>query len=338
MLVISGCASTSSDQERTLVISTWGLNEDVLWQEDLRPFEELCGCKVVLETGTTAERFNKFSSNKDSQVDLIFLSQSFSARANKEGLVEKLDYNKIPNSKELIESASLLSEQGLAPAYAVNSIGIIYDEQALAKLGITINDWQDLWSPELANKIAIPDISTTFGPAMVNMANDLVGGNIAEDQGAAAFKKLEELKPNIVKTYSKSSDLANMFASGEVAVAVVGDFAVPVIQKSAEKTKYIVPESGTYLNFNTIDINPNSKNKDLAYEYINYRLSKEMQTRGALSAMGESPTNKNVELTPDQAQNLTYGDVASNGAVLDFNLINPLMENWIDQWNRLMNQ
>ena len=44
---------------------------------------------------------------------------------------------------------------------------------------------------------------------------------------------MKELKPNVVKTYSKSSDLANMFQSGEIE-AVVADFAVDIIQGAAE--------------------------------------------------------------------------------------------------------
>lgn len=46
---------------------------------------------------------------------------------------------------------------------------------------------------------------------------------------------MKELKPNVVKTYSKSSDLANMFQSGEIEAAVVADFAVDIIQGAAEK-------------------------------------------------------------------------------------------------------
>lgn len=58
---------------------------------------------------------------------------------------------------------------------------------------------------------------------MVYVAGDHAGTPVAEDEGKAAFEALAELKPNLVKTYTKSSDLINMFTSGEVAAAVVGD-------------------------------------------------------------------------------------------------------------------
>ena len=40
---------------------------------------------------------------------------------------------------------------------------------------------------ELEGKIAIPDITTTFGPAMVYMASDYKGVDVTSDNGEAAF-------------------------------------------------------------------------------------------------------------------------------------------------------
>ena len=144
------------------------------------------------------------------------------------------------------------------------------------------------------------------------------------------------MKPNIVKTYSKSSDLANMFASGEIVAAIAADFAYGNIAKAKPEVTYVVPESGTYLNFNTININKNSKNKELAYEFINYALSEEVQERTA-KALSESPVNTDVELTEEEATNLTYGSVVDNAKIIDFKFVNTLMDEWVNTWNRIMN-
>ena len=58
--------------------------------------------------------------------------------------------------------------------------------------------------------------------------------------------------------------------------------------------EFVVPAEYTYANFNTIDINKNSKNKDLAYMYINWRISQELQSVTAVT-LNEGPVNKNVE-------------------------------------------
>jgi putative spermidine/putrescine transport system substrate-binding protein len=171
---------------------------------------------------------------------------------------------------------------------------------------------------------------------MVHAASEVKGIDITTDNGQAAFEALAELEPNIVKTYTRSSDLANMFTSGEIAVAVVGDFAIPIIQSAAPQVEFVVPVSGTYANFNTIDINVNSPNKDLAYKYIEWRLSSELQSVTAKS-LNEAPVNKEVELDEETAKNKTYGEIAENAKSIDYEFVNPLLTEWIDLWNRTLN-
>ncbi len=337
-LVFAGCGKSQSESsKRKLVISTWGLSEDQLKKEVYQPFEEQFNCEIVLEKGTTSERYTKLANNpQNSKIDIIELSQAEATKGYAANLFETLDYSKIPNASGLIESAASLTQSGYGPAYTLNSIGIIYNKE---KVGFEINDWSDLWNAELKDKISIPDITSTFGPAMVHVASDYKGVDVKSDQGKAAFEALEELKPNVVKTYSKSSDLANMFASGEIAVAVVGDFGVPVVQKADPQAVYVNPESGTYANFNTMNIVATSKNKDLAYEYINWRISSELQGKNANpNTLNEAPTNQFVTLTEEFAQNKTYGDVAKKAKAIDYSFVNPLMSQWIDTWNRTLNK
>ena len=324
-------AGGAKEGPKNLVISTWGLSEDVLWKDVYGPFEKQYNCKVILETGTTPERYTKLASNPNSTVDVIELSQKAAADGYAANLFAKIDYAKVPNSKDLIPGAKAMIENGFGPAYTVNSIGIIYNSK-VAK----ISEWADLWKPEYAGKISIPALSSTFGPAMVYVAADYAKVAVKADKGEAAFKALAALKPNVVKTYSKSSDLANMFASGEIVAAVVGDFAIPIIVKALPEAVFVVPASGTYANFNTIDVNVNSKNKDLAYAYINWRISKELQVKTAVS-LNEGPINATVELTPAQAATKTYGDIAKRARAIDYALVNPLMAEWTDKWNKTLN-
>ncbi|MDR3247459.1 MAG: ABC transporter substrate-binding protein [Treponema sp.] len=330
---LSGCKKEAKQEKGTLVLSTWGLSEDILWRDVFGPFEEAYNCTIVLELGATAERYTKLESNPNSTIDLIELSQKASADGYGAGILSKVDYSKVPNAASLIPGAKTMIASGYGPAYCVNSIGIIYNPQAI---NFEIKEWADLWRPELANRISIPDITTTFGPAMVYVAGDYAKTPVALDKGAAAFKALGDLKKNVVKTYSRSSDLANMFTSGEIAAAVVGDFAIPLIIQALPEAKFVVPLSGTYANFNTIDIAANAKNKELALAFINWRISREVQSKTVFS-INEAPTNSEVILQPEESRNITYGDVAQRAQAIDYTLVNPLMPQWIDTWNRTLN-
>lgn len=326
---MTACGGSSKNQ---LVLSTYGLSEDISAEEVYGPFEEQADCEIVTETGTTNERYTKLSANANAGIDVIELSQALTAQGADEGLFAELDLSKIPNAENLIGPAKELAENGQGIAYTINSVGIVYDREAC---GMEITSFDDLWDAALEGKIAIPDITTTFGPAMVYIASDHAGVDITTDNGAAAFEQLAALKPNIVKTYSKSSDLVNMFTSGEITAAIIGDFGVPVILGANPELTYVSP-TGTYANFNLLNIPKNAKNMDLAYEYINYRLSEEVQ-KNNVAVLNEAPTNSTVTLTDEEAATLTYGDTAENARVLDFTFVNAQLESWIDQWNRTLN-
>ena len=328
----AGGGKKAENGETRMVLSTYGLSEDISGEEVYRPFEEEFGCKIVTETGSTNERYTKLSADSETTIDVIELSQAMTAKGIEEGLFEPIDLSKIENSQYLIGAAKTMAEAGQGIAYTINSIGIVYNPE---KTGFEITGFDDLWRAELEGSIAIPDITTTFGPAMVYMAGDYKGVDVESDKGAAAFEALEELKPNIVKTYAKSSDLINMFTSGEIAAAIVGDFGVPTIREADSSLVYVTPEV-TYANFNTISITKNCKEKELAYEYINYRLSKELQTKTG-RALNEAPTNNQVEFTAEESASMTYGEAAENAKVLDYTFINPILGDWIDRWNRIMN-
>ena len=331
--LLVGCkAKDNSAGSDKLIISTWGLNEDVLKKEIFEPFAEEHGVEVVLEVGNNSDRLTKMKNNPNSNIDITYLAESFSEQGIEAGIFEKLDYSKIPNAQKINEKAKYTVENGYGPAYTLNSIGIVVDPTS----NIEINSWEDLWKPELKGKIAIPDITTTNGAAVVDIAATKAGVDITEDNGEAAFKELEKLKPNVVKTYSKSSDLANMFSSGEIVAAIASDFAFETIQKAKPEVINVIPESGTYLNFNTININANSKDKDLAYEFINYVLSDEVQERAA-KALNDAPINTDVKLNEEDAKNLAYGDIVKNAKTIDYKVVNPLMNDWINKWNRVMN-
>lgn len=328
----AAAGDSKAEGKQKLVLSTYGLSEDISAEEVYAPFEQEFNCEIVTETGGTNDRYTKLAADSETTIDVIELSQAMTAKGISEGLFEDIDLSKIENAKDMIAAAKTMADAGQGVAYTINSIGIMYNPDAV---DIEIKSFDDLWDPSLAGKVSIPEITTTFGPAMVYMAGDHAGVDVKSDNGAAAFAALAELKPNLVKTYTKASDLINMFTSGEVAVAIVGDFGVPTIQAANPDLVYVTPDI-TYANFNTISITKNCKNKELAYAYLNYRLSQELQTKTG-KALNEAPTNSKVSFTGEESSSMTYGDKAANAKVLDYSFVNPVLNDWIDQWNRTIN-
>ena len=332
-LLMTACgnseATTKSESKggsNALVVSTFGLSEDIVKKDIIAPFEKENEAKVTLEVGNSADRFTKLKNNPNAGIDVIELAQANAAQGGKEGLFEKITEKEVPNLSQLTPGAKEVFESGAGVPIAVNSIGIVYNKE---KLGKEIKNWDDLWSADLKGKISVPDVATTAGPLMLYVASEHAGQDITKDNGKAAFEAMKELKPNVVKTYSKSSDLANMFQSGEIEAAVVADFAVDIIQGAAENV--------TYANYNTVNIPKKAQNKETAFKFVNARISEESQKAKAIS-LNEGPTNQQVTLSEKEAKNKTYGAIAERAKTVDFNFINSQLADWIDQWNRTMNQ
>ena len=80
-----------------------------------------------------------------------------------------------------------------------------------------------------------------------------------------------------------------------------------------------------------------AQNKETAFKFVNARISEESQKAKAIS-LNEGPTNQQVTLSEKRSENKTYGAIAERAKTVDFNFINSQLADWIDQWNRTMNQ
>lgn len=321
---------TETAEATELVVSTWGYNEDVLRKNVFTPFEEANNVKIILEVGNNSDRLNKIRTMENSSVDVIFLAEGFAIEGIKEGLFETIDRSNIPNLENIYALAQAPHGMEYGPAYTLNRTGIIYDTAAV---DFEITSWTDLWNAELESNISIPEITTTAGPAMVIAAGEFAGTPALENSDAA-FAKLSEIKPNLVKTYGRSSDLVNMFIQGEVVAGVAQDFAFGKIKEAIPTAEWVNPSEGAFANLNTINIIKGSENKELGEKLINFWLSEEVQKANALDKV-DSPINVNVKLTDEEAKGLTYGtELIESLKAVEWDKINEVKSTWIDRWNR----
>ncbi|KRM91948.1 ABC transporter substrate-binding protein [Liquorilactobacillus cacaonum] len=318
---------------KQITVSTFGLSTKQMTSDILNPFTKVTGIKTKTQFGDSAQRFTQIEHNTNSGVDVIELSQNNALSGKKKNLFTKLNTGKLKNFKYLSSSEQKLAKETNSVPYTVNSVGIIYNPKK-----VKITSWNQLWSKKLRNKIAIPDMTTTFGPAMLYIAGDYAKTSVTKDGGNAAFKAIKSLKPNVVKTYTQSSDLTNMFKTGEIDVAVVGDYAVQMVKSSNTGLKYFVPKSGTYANYDTVSIVKGSKNTTAAYKYIDYRISKAAQKKVAgLNSLNNAPVNTKVKLTKKESEYKTYGAIAKRAKTIDFSYVNSHLAKWITKWNSIMN-
>ncbi|MFC5447030.1 ABC transporter substrate-binding protein [Paenibacillus aestuarii] len=330
----AGAASSAPKGEPTqLVISTWGFSDDFFKKEIYAPFEKEHNVKIVLDTGNNADRLNKVRQGT-SNVDLIYLSDYYAQQGIDAGLFEKIDRSRIPNLNDIYDMAKAPLGQDYGPAYTISQLGIAYNPKATG--GKELKSWSDLWSPELAKKLTMPNITGTTGPMILDAASRVAGSTpFNEDQ---AFAKLKDLNKSVVKYYGQTSEFVNMFAQGEIAAGPIMEMYVKDLKAAVPETKFITPQEGGYAIMNTVNVVKGSKNKQLAEDFINYHLSKEVQEKVA-KAKVDSPVNTKLQLTGADAEGITYGaDTVNKLNKLDMKFVNQNLKAWIDRFNKQVAQ
>ncbi len=328
VLVLSSCGSSSD--ENTLVVSTWDFNVDLMEETWIKPFEEEYGVDVVLDTGSTGERYSKVSSNPNHGVDIMFTSQYYESKGQKEGLWKEFDSSKLTNYDSLYEKAKAPNGKAGGPAYTYNRLAIVYNKDLVDG---DIKSWKDITTNKSVEKITIPTITDTHGPSLLYAIANTLGVDLFTEEGEkAVFDELEKLKPIVTKSYSSSTDVINMMQSGEAQVALVPEYYYDSIKEVVPNAVWVDPTEGAVLNFNTIDITASSEKEDLAYEFIDYMLSPEVQQKVA-DAHLDPPVNSEVKLD-SYIDGIPFESVDSFESI-DYTKVIDKMDEWQVKFNEI---
>lgn len=321
---------TASFEGQELRISTFAFNAELLQKNVYEPFEAATGAKLIVEGGKNAERATKVKESPD-DYDIIIIGDSFVADLIQDGIIDTVDSSKITNLDAVYDKAKAPMGEEYGPAYTFNRLGIVYDK---ATCPIEITSWEDLFNPELEGSIAIPDITTTTGPLFYYGIAKMAGLTPGQDD-EAIFAKLEELKPNVMKTYTSANDTITMLNQGEISVAVLLDYVYTTAKSASEDYVWVDPAEGVYSGFNMVNIVKGCKNRELAEAFLDFYISKDVQLAEALDGV-DSPVRTDVELTPEQSANFTYGkDVIDGLLIPDWSVIVDNKADWTAKWNEL---
>jgi putative spermidine/putrescine transport system substrate-binding protein len=323
-------AAPAMAQNKSLTISWWGFNGDKLEEIVLKPFRAQCGCELVFETGNNADRLNKIKIRGGGGVDVVYLTDSYSQIGIQEDLFQPVDRAKIPNVNGIYDLAK--EPQGkFGPAYTIGRVGIIYDS---AKVSAPITSWNDLWRDDLKRRVSLPGITTTAGPMTVLVAAAKAGVDPYQDE-SAAFKALEQLKPNVVKNYNTGSELVNLFSTGEISVAMAQDFTLAQIQAAVPTVRWAELKEGDYATLNTVNIAKGAANPELAHQFINFILDPKIQQTLAERGV-DAPVATAVQLKPEEAARWTFGEkMISALKRLDYEKLNAAKNDWLDAWSEV---
>jgi putative spermidine/putrescine transport system substrate-binding protein len=291
LLAVPLLASAASAQN-ALVVSIWGGNwKDTVEKVVAKPFTAKTGIPVEFEVGGTIDRLAKARVAKGSPlVDLNFTTTHVARLYISDGLYEKLDMAKIPNSKEIAREA-FRSEYHLGSwAYVYT---VVYRPDLVKE---EITKWADLWNPALKGKIAMPD----FDPShIITIAALMEGGN--EVNWQKGEEKLKQLKSSIVAFYSTDAQSQDLMKTGQAPVQVMLSINAYHLQEQGITVKVVQPRDYPgIVGIDTMAVMAGTKKADAAFQFINFALSKEIQSE-LVKALRAGPVNTAASVPPGLA-------------------------------------
>jgi putative spermidine/putrescine transport system substrate-binding protein len=265
-----------------IVVSVWGGNwKDTLERVAAKPFTARTGIPVEFEVGGTLDRLAKARVSKAAPlVDVTFTTSHVGRLYMSDGLFEKLDMTRIPNSRELAKEA-FRSDYHVGVWAYVYTIAYRPD---LVKMDI--RRWADLWDPQLKGKVGMPD----FDPShIITISALLEGGNeIGWQKGQ---ERLKRLKPNIAAFFSTDARSQDLMKTGEAPVQVMLSINAFHLVEQGLNVKVITPaDRPGVVGIDTVAVMAGTKKSAAAHEFVNFLLSREIQEQ-LVAALKAGPTN-----------------------------------------------
>ncbi len=223
----------------------------------------------------------------DQQYDVIFPSASYLSKMIEQNLLSSIDTTKLKNYNQIDTFYLDAKFKNYSIPYTWGTTSIIYNKDK-----ITLNSFKSLWDKKLKDKLFIlNDMSDMFAISLNTLNLNINTQN--EDEIKQAYMKLLELVPNIKGFYLNSEKLTIDFINENGYAAIVYNGDVSNIIKN-KKYKYIYPKEGALLWVDTIAISAGSINKNEAYRFIDFIISKEKSLQN-FKMIGYAIPNKNLK-------------------------------------------
>lgn len=314
--LFAGCAGEkNTGEKRKLNVYNWG---DYIDEDLIKEFEQETGIDVTYDTYDTNETMYTKVKGGSSEYDIVVPSDYMIEKMIKENLVEKIDFNNIPNYKYVGDQFKNLSydpKDEYSVPYMWGTIGIVYNPEMVKK---PVNSWNILWDKDYSGQIIMFDsVRDSMAIGLKKLGYSMNSTNPKEI--AAAGKALEAQKP-LVQAYMVD-EVKDAMIGGNAALAPVWSGDAQYIIKENPELKYVVPKEGTNKWFDGLCIPKGSKHKTEAEEFINFLCKPENALKNVEYIGYQTPITDAFNMLPEEvkAQYPTQEELKKSVVFTDLN-------------------
>lgn len=288
LMIINAQLAKSGAQSggNTLTVYNWG---EYIDPDLIKQFEKETGINVIYETFDSNEGMMGKIEQGGTSYDITVPSEYMVEMMREKDLLIPLDYDKIPNIKNIdpyFRNLPFDPNSTYSIPYFWGTLGIAYNPSLLD--GQTFESWDNLWDTSLKQEAVLVDSAReVIGMSLNSLGYSLNSTNV--DELREATDKLKTLSPNIKAVIG--DEVTQMMMNNEAAVSLIWSGQAADMMSENEDITYVVPEEGSNLWFDNIVIPKTVKNIDGAYEFINFMLRPEVAAQNA-DYVGYSTPNK----------------------------------------------
>lgn len=264
-------------------------------------FTKKTGINVNYTTFDSNESLYSKLAGGGANYDIIIPSDYMISKLIQEGMLEKIDFNNVPNFKyidEQFRNPQYDPTNEYSVPYTWGVVGIFYNKKYVHE---EVNSWKILWDKKYAGKILMFDNPRdAFGIAQKLLGYSFNSTNASEWEEAARL--LKEQKP-LVQAYVMDQIFDKM-SSGEAWLApyYAGD-AATLVNDNPDIGFAIPTEEGTNFFVDAICIPTGSKHKKEAEAYINFLCEPEIAAANMDYIGYSTPETAAKELLPEETVN-----------------------------------
>lgn len=332
--LLTGCQKNQSRTGQVVNIYNWG---EYIDPGLLNRFEKETGIKVVYSTfATNEDLFVKIQSG-GSSYDLICPSDYMLDKMKKAGLLEKIDYDKIPNmeyiDKEFLYHAYDPDQEYSVP-YFWGTVGIVYNKTMVHEV---VDSWDILWKEDYRRNLMMMDSTRdSFAIGLIRR-----GYSVNSDKR----EELEEAQKDLIAqrplVYAYLVDqIKDVMINDECALAVMfsGD-AVEALERN-ENLDYVIPREGTNIWFDAWAIPKGAPNKENAEAFINFMSRPDIMAINAQYVGYSLPSTAGKEALPEDLQDdpVAYPDLDSVDHLEAFKDMGDFTKVYNELWQDVKNQ
>lgn len=266
-----------------------------------KEFTKKTGIDVNYTTFDSNESLYSKLASGGANYDVIVPSDYMVSKLKDEGLIEKLDYNNIPNF-QYIDKQFRNPEYDKTNEYSVpytwGVVGIFYNKNYVKE---PVDSWKILWDQKYAGKILMFDNPRdSFGIAQKILGYSFNSTNAGEWENAA--KLLKEQKP-LVQAYVMDQIFDKM-ASGDAWLApyYAGD-AATLVEDNPNIGFAIPTKEGTNFFVDALCVPNGAQHKKEAEAYINFLCDPEIAAANMDYIGYSTPETEAKKLLPEETVN-----------------------------------